>query len=67
MEIGQLEQKLLNGTNVDTDGRRRTDDGRQRHNIIRSQKFLRSYKKYCLGTQPSDLTSISTNDIDFYV
>ena len=47
MEIGHLEQKLLNGNHLDTDGRRTTDDDddRHTHNIIRSQNFLRSYKK----------------------
>ena len=45
MEIGQLDQKLLNGNHLDTDGRQTTDDDRHTHNIIRPQKFLRSYKK----------------------
>ena len=45
MEIGQLEQKLLNRNHLDTDGRRRQTDDRHTHNIIRSQKFLRPYNK----------------------
>ena len=39
MEIDLLEQKLLTGTNVDTDGRRQ-----HTHNIIQPQTFLRSFK-----------------------
>ena len=50
MEIGQLEQKLLNGINVDTDGRQTDDDDdddrRHTHNIIRPQNFCGRIKTY---------------------
>ena len=44
MKIGKLEQKLLHGNHVSTDGGQR-----QNHYIIRPQNFLGLYKKRGFG------------------
>ena len=56
MEIGRLEQKLMHGNHVSTDGRRR-----QNHNIIRLQKFLQSCTEINACIYYSDSLTIVQN------
>ena len=63
MQIGQLEQKLLHGNHVSTDGRQRLRQRRRRqnHNIIRPQKFCGRIKSLFvegLTTQKASLVHI---------